>query len=80
MNSEKKPRKLVDWYTVSLDSVKGWSFILLLIILGVVGVVGYRFLDRMVLEKEVARVIQEAEDLMRTVRSEGAINSYRKTG
>ncbi len=78
MNSEKKPRKLVDWYTVSLDSVKGWSFILLLIILGVVGVVGYRFLDRMVLEKEVARVIQEAEDLMRTVRSEGAINSYRE--
>lgn len=78
MSPEKKSRKLVDWYTVSLDSIKGWGFVVVLLVLGVAGVLGYRFLDRMVLEKEVARVIQEAEDLLRTVRSEGAINSYRE--
>ena len=78
MNQEKKPRKLVDWYTISLDSLKGWGFVVILLVLGVAGVLGYRFLDRVVLEKEVARIIQEAEDLLRTVRSEGAINSYRE--
>jgi len=78
VSSENKSRKLVDWYTVSLDSVKGWGCVVVLLVLGVAGVMGYRFLDRMVLEKEVARVILEAEDLMRTVRSEGAINSYRE--
>lgn len=78
MSAEKTPRKLVDWYTVSIDSLKGWGFVAILLVLGVAGVLGYRFLDRMVLEKEVARVILEAEDLLRTVRSEGAINSYRE--
>ena len=78
MSSEKGNRKLVDWYTVSTESLKGWVFVVVLLVLAVAGVLGYRFLDRMVLEKEVARVIQEAEDLLRTVRSEGAINSYRE--
>ena len=78
MTRDKKSRKLVDWYTVSVDSLKGWGFVVILVILGIGGVLGYRYLDRMVLEKEVTRVIQEAEDLLRTVRSEGAINSYRE--
>jgi len=78
VSSDKDKRKLVDWYTVSTESIKGWVFLVVLAVLAVVGVLGYRFLDRMVLEKEVARVIQEAEDLLRTVRSEGAINSYRE--
>ena len=78
MSAEKKQRKMVDWYTVSIDSLKGWGFVVILLVLAVAGVLGYRFLDRMVLEKEVARVILEAEDLLRTVRSEGAINSYRE--
>ena len=75
MSSDKDRRKLVDWYTVSTESIKGWVFVVVLLVLAVIGVLGYRFLDRMVLEKEVARVIQEAEDLLRTVRSEGAIFS-----
>ncbi len=78
MSADKGNRKLVDWYTVSTDSLKGWVFVVILLVLAVAGVLGYRFLDRMVLEKEVARVIEEAEDLLRTVRSEGAINSYRE--
>lgn len=78
MSPESQSRKLVDWYTVSIDALKGWGFVVVLLVLGIVGVVGYRFLDRVVLEREVARVIQEAEDLLRTVRSEGAINSYRE--
>jgi len=78
VSPEKKSRKRVDWYTVSLDALKGWGFIVVLLVLGIAGVLGYRLLNRMVFEKEVARVIQEAEDLLRTVRSEGAINSYRE--
>jgi hypothetical protein len=78
VSSEKKPRRLSDWYTISLESLKGWGFVVTLAILGIAGVMGYRFLDQVVLEKEVVRVIQEAEDLLRTVRSEGAINSYRE--
>lgn len=78
MSPEDNNRKLRDWYTVSTDTLKGWSFALIFIALAVIGFFGYRILNHVVLQREVARVIQEAEDLLRTVRSEGAINSYRE--
>lgn len=78
MSSEKQRRSLSDWYTVSAEALKGWGFVLVIVVLGTAGVLGYRFLDRVVLEREINRVIQEAEDLLRTVRSEGAIESYRE--
>lgn len=78
VSSEKKRRKLVGWYTVSSDALRGWIFALIFLLLAIGGVLGYRMLDRAVLEREVKRVIREAEDLLRTVRSEGAINSYRE--
>ena len=78
MSSGKKRRSLSDWYTVSAGALKGWGFVLVLAVLGTVGVLGYRFLDQMVLEGEIKRIILEAEDLLRTVRTEGAISSYRE--
>jgi predicted negative regulator of RcsB-dependent stress response len=73
-----KQSKLLHWYTVTAETLRGWSFVVILVVLGVVGFFGYRILNEAVLEREVARVIQEAEDLLRTVRDEGAINSYRE--
>jgi hypothetical protein len=75
---KKKRSKLLDWYTVTSETLRGWGFALTVVILGVIGFFGYRILNEAVLEREVARVIQESEDLLRTVRDEGAINSYRE--
>ena len=73
-----KKSKLLHWYTVTAETLRGWSFVAILAVLGVAGLFGYRILNEAVLEREVGRVIQEAEDLLRTVRDEGAINSYRE--
>ena len=78
MTEKKQKGKLLDWYTVTSDTLRGWTFAAILLVLGIVGYLGYRILDHAVLEREVSRVIQEAEDLLRTVRDEGAINSYRE--
>ncbi len=78
MTPKKKTSKVFDWYTVTSDTLRGWSFAAIVVALGVVGFIGYRILNEAVLEREVARVIQEAQDLLRTVRDEGAINSYRE--
>lgn len=78
MTPERKKRRLIDWYTISSTALRGWGFVVIVLVLAVLGVVGYRFLDQLVLEREVARVIQEADDLLRTVRNEGAIDSYRE--
>ena len=78
VSSEKKEKKLIGWYTVSSDALRGWIFALIFLVLAIGGVLGYRLLDHLVLGREVERVIQEAEELLRTVRTEGAINSYRE--
>ena len=75
---EKKKNRLLHWYTVTSETLRGWGFAAIVLGLGVAGYFGYRILNEAVLQREVARVMQEAEDLLRTVRDEGAINSYRE--
>lgn len=74
----KKKGRFFNWYTVTTETLKGWGFAVVLVILGVSGFFGYRLLNEIVLSREIARVVQEAEDLLRTVRDKGAINSYRE--
>ncbi len=77
MTDKKKRPKSYDWYTISGEAIKGWGFAVIVVVLVAAGYLGYRFVEGMVLEKEVAAVIQEAQDLLQTVREAGGIDSYR---
>jgi hypothetical protein len=63
---------------VSGDTVKGWGFALIMLVVVALGFVGYRLLEGVVLKREVAMAIQEAQDLLQTVRDEGGLDSYRE--
>jgi len=78
VTEEKKRPKSYDWYTISGEAIKGWGFAVIVVVLVAAGYLGYRFVEGMVLEKEVAAVIQEAQDLLQTVREAGGIDSYRE--
>jgi hypothetical protein len=78
VTEEKKRPKSYDWYTISGETIRGWGFALVVVVLVAAGYLGYRFVEGLVLEREVAAVIQEAQDLLQTVRSAGGVDSYRE--
>lgn len=78
MTEEKKRPKSYDWYTISGEAIRGWGFVVIVVVLVAAGYLGYRFVEGMVLEREVAAVIQEAQDLLQTVREAGGVDSYRE--
>jgi len=78
VTEEKKRPKSYDWYTISGEAIRGWGFAVIVLVLVVAGYLGYRFVEGMVLEREVATVIQEAQDLLITVREAGGVDSYRE--
>jgi len=78
VTEEKKRPKSYDWYTISGEAIRGWGFVVIVVVLVAAGYLGYRFVEGMVLEREVAAVIQEAQDLLQTVREAGGVDSYRE--
>jgi len=78
VTEEKKRPKSYDWYTISGEAIRGWGFAVIVVVLVAAGYLGYRFVEGMVLEREVAAVIQEAQDLLQTVREAGGVDSYRE--
>jgi hypothetical protein len=78
VTGKKKRPKRFDWYTISSEAIRGWVFALIVVVLVAAGYIGYRLVESMVLEREVATVIQEAQDLLITVREAGGVDSYRE--
>jgi len=78
VTEEKKRPKSYDWYTISGETIKGWGFAVIVLVLVAAGYLGYRFVEGMVLEREVATLIQEAQDLLQTVKEAGGVDSYRE--
>ena len=59
-----------DWYSLSLDTVRGWGIFLALLVTLAVGVTGYRVMQRLSLERQAMIVIDEAEFLLTRVQTE----------
>ncbi len=64
------------WYTLSVDTLRGWGTVLLLAGLAWLGWRGYGVLEQRYLEGKVARVLREAYDLEASVRAEGGGRAY----
>jgi hypothetical protein len=69
---EKRPR-VVDtryWYRLSLDTVRGWVIFFGLLGLLALGVISYRYLQEMSMERKAAIIIDEAELMLTRVQTE----------
>lgn len=60
-SGRKKPVvDLRNWYSLSLDTVRGWGIVLLIVLSGLVGLYGYQYLQRLSVERQAMIVIEEA--------------------
>jgi len=66
------------WYKISVDSVRAWTSILLLLTIFGGGFVGYRLLSRHLLDREVLLTIEEADALAERLQRERGITGYRE--
>ncbi len=66
------------WYKISVDTLRGASVFLLLLLMAAGGFLGYRILQAQFLEREVEIVMAEAEDLEQSLGSEEGIGAYRE--
>jgi hypothetical protein len=71
LKREKKPLAgRNDWYSLSIDSVRAVTIVFLIIGLGVVGLLGYRYTQHLSLDRKASIVINEAEFLLSRVQTE----------
>ena len=64
------------WHKINVDTVRGASVFLLLLLMAVGGFAGYRALRSQFLEREVEIVIEEARELVQDLRGEEGIDAY----
>ena len=66
------------WYKINVDTLRGASVFLLLLLMAVGGYFGYRVLQEQFVEREAAIVIAEAKSLVESLRGEEGIDAYRE--
>ncbi len=66
------------WYKVSVDAVRAWTSVLMLLTIFGGGFVGYRLLAHHLLEREVMLALEEADALVKRLQQERGITGYRE--
>lgn len=64
------------WYKINVDTLRGASVFLLLLLMSAGGFLGYRVLQSQFLEREVEIVMAEAQGLVKDLRTEEGIDAY----
>ncbi|HYG65876.1 MAG TPA: FecR domain-containing protein [Thermoanaerobaculia bacterium] len=78
MADRKAARPTKDWYSVSVDTLRGWALLLTIIVLLVASYFGYRLWERRSLEREAAQVLEETADLFQRLQNEKRAASFGK--
>lgn len=78
MASGAKPNNKRYWYKVSVDAVRAWTSVLMLLTIFGGGFVGYRLLSQHLLDREVMLALEEADELSRRLRQESGITNYQE--
>lgn len=65
------------WYKISVDSVRAWTSVLMLLTIFGGGFIGYRLLSHHLLEREVMLALEEADALAKRLQQERGITGYR---
>ncbi|HZF11768.1 MAG TPA: FecR domain-containing protein [Thermoanaerobaculia bacterium] len=72
------PRK--DWYSISVDTLKGWIFLLLILAALGLGYEAYRIWDRKAVERQAMQVINQAQVLLDEFKSEPGVAAKSEWG
>lgn len=74
----RKPiRTRKDWYSISVDTLRGWLFLLLIAAALVVGYFGYRSWERQALERDSRTVIDEDQRLLAEVHDDVKVGEFK---
>jgi hypothetical protein len=65
------------WYKISVETVRMWTVVGVLVVVGVLGVMGYGSLRRHFVLKQVEAAMTESRDLMERLRSEDDLFNFR---
>lgn len=76
MQVQKAVRPGKDWYSVSVETLKGWGLLLLVLVVVVVGFFAYRFWERNSTRTEAAKVIEEADKLLLRLQADKKAAGY----
>ena len=76
MARRRESRKYRGWYKISVDTLRGWVKIGLIVAVAVGAYRGYGTLEERYVEGKLARVLLEASDLEASVRAEGGSRTY----
>jgi hypothetical protein len=74
--AQKAVRPGKEWYSVSVETLKGWGLLLLLLILLVVAFVGYRIWERNTTRNAAAAMIEQADKLLLRLQAEKKAVSF----
>ena len=76
MTPSGRPNPKKFWYKVSVDAIKGWSILLTILGLAVLGIWGNRLLEQRHLDSRVTDTIAEAEGFITQLRRESDLDRY----
>jgi hypothetical protein len=74
----RKPSERRHWYTISVDSLRGWGIFFVLVALAVGGWVGYQRLRRVLAEREVAAIMAESGAMLERLQSERGVGDFHR--
>ena len=76
MPAQPKAARPGQWYSVSVETLKGWGLLLLTLAVLGLGFVGWRAYDRQSVERQAAAVIEEAGGLLQRLSGEKRASSF----
>ena len=76
MAARKASRAGKDWYSVSVDTLRSWGFLLLILVLVGVGLAVWKVMDRRSAEHQAEVVIAEAGQFLEQLRTEKRVASF----
>ncbi|HVT60001.1 MAG TPA: FecR domain-containing protein [Thermoanaerobaculia bacterium] len=76
-NPRKHIRTRKDWYSISVDTLRGFGMLLLILAALALGYLGFRELERRALERESRLVMEEDQRLLARVRGDVKAGDYR---
>ncbi|MGE5232900.1 MAG: hypothetical protein ACM3OB_02225 [Acidobacteriota bacterium] len=76
MPGKNVPRR--DWYHVSVDTLRGWLYLLLVVVMVAVGYFGFRYWSGVAVERDALGAIDEARVLAQRLQREPGLDAYRE--
>jgi hypothetical protein len=66
-----------DWYKVSVETLRGWGILVLMVVVASVGYVGFRLWEHYSIQREAARAIDDTRVLFQRLRGEGNVAGFK---